>query len=167
VPAAGLADSDALILLVPRFDATSVPADGRLAVVARFGVGYDSVDLDVCTEAGIAVCIAPDGVRRPVAVSILTFVLALSQKLLVKDRFTRRGPEVWARLGDVMGQGLVGRTLGQLGMGSIGAEVCRIAAPSACVSSPRTPMSTPRSRPSSASSSWAWKSSSGGRTSCR
>ncbi|NBC96895.1 MAG: dehydrogenase [Deinococcus-Thermus bacterium] len=129
VPAAGLADTDALILLVPRFDARSVPADGRLAVVARFGVGYDSVDLDVCTEAGIAVCTAPDGVRRPVAVSILTFVLALSQKLLVKDRLTRRGPEGWARLGDVMGQGLVGRTLGQLGMGSIGAEVFRIAAP--------------------------------------
>jgi len=104
MPAAGLADTDALILLVPRFDATSVPADGRLSVVARFGVGYDSVDLDVCTDAGIAVCTAPDGVRRPVAVSILTFVLALSQKLLVKDRLTRRGPKGWARLGEEIGR---------------------------------------------------------------
>jgi hypothetical protein len=64
MPAAGLADPDAPILRVPRFDATGVPADGRLAVVARFGVAHDGVDLDVCTETGIAVCTAPDGVRR-------------------------------------------------------------------------------------------------------
>ncbi len=57
----------------------SVPADGRLAVVARFGVGYDSVDVAACTEAGIALVITPDGVRRPVAVSILTFMLALTR----------------------------------------------------------------------------------------
>ena len=54
MPAAGLAGCDALILLVPRFAPASVPADGRLAVVARFGVGYDSVDVPACTEAGIA-----------------------------------------------------------------------------------------------------------------
>ena len=51
MPAAGLAGCDALILLVPKFTAASVPADGRLAVVARFGVGYDSVDVPACTEA--------------------------------------------------------------------------------------------------------------------
>ena len=37
-----LEDFDALILLAHRFDAGSVPKSGRLAVVARFGVGYDS-----------------------------------------------------------------------------------------------------------------------------
>jgi phosphoglycerate dehydrogenase-like enzyme len=41
----------------------SVPAAGsRLSVVARFGVGFDSVDVDACTAAGIAVTITPDGV---------------------------------------------------------------------------------------------------------
>ena len=49
MPAAGLAACDALILLVPRFGKESVPPDGRLAVVARFGVGYDSVDVPACT----------------------------------------------------------------------------------------------------------------------
>lgn len=127
--AEGLRGCDALILLVPRFTAASVPADGRLAVVARFGVGYDSVDVPACTEAGVALVITPDGVRRPVAVSILTFVLALSQKLLVKDRLCRGGPEGWARRSDFMGEGLVGKTLGQLGMGNIGAEVFRLAQP--------------------------------------
>ena len=79
--------------------------------------------------AGIALVITPDGVRRPVAVSILTFILALSQKLLIKDRLCRQGPEGWAQRSDHMGEGLVGKTLGQLGMGNIGAEVFRLAAP--------------------------------------
>jgi phosphoglycerate dehydrogenase-like enzyme len=129
MPAAGLAGCDALILLVPKFTRASVPADGKLAVVARFGVGYDSVDVPACTEAGIALVITPDGVRRPVAVSILTFILALTQKLLVKDRLARQGPDGWAKRSDHMGEGLVGKTLGQLGMGNIGAEVFRLAAP--------------------------------------
>src|SRR5215213_2734995 len=109
--AADLEGFDALILLASRFDERSIPADGRLAVVARFGVGYDTVDVAACTEAGIALVITPDGVRRPVAVSILTFILALTQKLLVKDRLARQGPDGWAKRSDHMGEGLVGKTL--------------------------------------------------------
>jgi phosphoglycerate dehydrogenase-like enzyme len=129
MPAAGLEGFDALILLVPRFARNSVPAGGRLALVARFGVGYDSVDVDACTQEHIALCITPDGVRRPVAVSILTFVLALSQRLLLKDRICREGPEGWAKRAGLMGEGLIGKTLGQLGIGNIGAEVFRLAKP--------------------------------------
>src|SRR5262249_47053685 len=92
-----LADFDALILLGARFGRDSVPPNGRLAVVARFGVGYDTVDVEACTAAGIALAITPDGVRRPVAVSIMTLMLALAGKLMVKDRLTREGPPGFAR----------------------------------------------------------------------
>ena len=124
-----LEDFDALILLAHRFTAESVPASARLAVVARFGVGYDTVDLDACTRAGIAVAITPDGVRRPVAVSIVTLMLALTGKLMVKDRLTREGAAGFAKRSDHMGVGLVGRTLGSLGVGNIGAELFRLAKP--------------------------------------
>jgi len=120
---------DALILLGSRFAAESVPGDGRLAVVARFGVGYDNVDVDACTRAGIAVVITPDGVRRPVAVAILTFILALSGKLFIKDRLTREGPAGFAKKTDHMGVGLVGKTLGSIGIGNIGAEMFRVCRP--------------------------------------
>jgi phosphoglycerate dehydrogenase-like enzyme len=129
MPARDLEGFDALILLTPRFDRRSIPAGGRLAVVARFGVGYDNVDVAACTAAGIAVVITPEGVRRPVAVSILTFMLALAGKLIIKHRLTRQGPDGWAKRSDHMGIGLTGRTLGQLGVGNIGAEVFRLAAP--------------------------------------
>ncbi len=127
MPAERLQGVDALILLAHRFTAASIPRDGRLALVARFGVGYDSVDVAACTAADIGVAITPDGVRRPVAVAVITFVLALAGKLLIKDRLTRQG--AWAEKSRHMGVGLTGRTLGQLGLGNIGAEVFRLAAP--------------------------------------
>lgn len=129
VKAKNLEGFDALILLVPRIEQLSFPKDGRLAVIARFGVGYDNVDLKACSDNGCALAITPDGVRRPVAVSVITFMLALAGKLLVKDKLTRRGPEGWAKRNDHMGVGLVGRTLGSLGIGNIGAEVFRMAKP--------------------------------------
>lgn len=124
-----LEDFDALILLAHRFDAGSVPKSGRLAVVARFGVGYDTVDVKACTDAGIALVITPDGVRRPVAVSVITLMLALTGKLMIKDTLTRQGPVGFGKRSDHMGVGLVGRTLGSLGIGNIGAEVFRMAKP--------------------------------------
>jgi D-3-phosphoglycerate dehydrogenase len=124
-----MAAFDALILLGARFAAESIHPNGRLAVVARFGVGYDTVDVEACTKAGIALVITPDGVRRPVAVSILTLMLALTGKLMVKDRLTREGPQGFARRGEHMGMGLVGRTLGSVGIGNIGAELFRLAKP--------------------------------------
>jgi phosphoglycerate dehydrogenase-like enzyme len=118
---------DALLVLAPRVTERALADDCRLAIVARFGVGYDNVDVAACTQAGVALTITPDGVRRPVAVAVLTFVLALSHKLLIKDRLTRAGR--WAEKLDHMGMGLTGRTLGVIGLGNIGREVFRLAAP--------------------------------------
>ena len=129
VSAAELAGFDALILLAGRFEAASIPADGRLAVVARFGVGYDNVDVPACTRAGIALVITPDGVRRPVAVAIMTLMLALAGKLFVKHELTKQGPPGFAARGQHMGVGLVNKTLASVGIGNIGAEMFRLAKP--------------------------------------
>ncbi len=120
---------DALILLAAGFDTDSFPGDDRLSLIARFGVGYDTVDVEACDENNVALVITPNGVRRPVAVAILTLILALSGKLLVKDRITRQGADGWANRTNHMGQGLVGLTLGSIGVGNIGAEMFRLAMP--------------------------------------
>ena len=129
ITAESLEDFDALILLLENLDGDSVPRSGRLTLVARFGVGYDTVDVEACTNAGIAVSVTPDGVRRPVAASVLTFILALSGKLMAKDALVRGGPTTFAERSDHMGTGLVGRTLGSIGLGNIGAEIFRLCAP--------------------------------------
>jgi D-3-phosphoglycerate dehydrogenase len=118
---------DALLVLGPRVSAASLEGADRLALVARFGVGYDNVDVQACTRQGVALSITPDGVRRPVAVSAITLLLAASHKLLVKDRLTRAGR--WAEKLDHMGMGVTGRALGLVGLGNIGREVALLARP--------------------------------------
>ena len=120
-------DYDALLILSPRVTAATLAGADRLAIVARFGVGYDNIDVPACTAAGVLLSITPDGVRRPVATSVMTLVLALSHKLPIKDRLTRAGR--WAEKLDHMGMGLTGRTLGVVGLGNIGREVFALARP--------------------------------------
>ena len=120
-------DYDAMLVLAPRVTADTVAGATRLSIVARFGVGYDNVDVAACTANAVLLTITPDGVRRPVAVSALAFLLALTHKLIDKDRITREGR--WSEKLDYMGIGLTGRTLGLIGLGNIGREISSIAAP--------------------------------------
>lgn len=118
---------DALLVLAPRVTAETLSSCSRLTIVARFGVGYDTVDVAACTNSDVLLTITPDGVRRPVAVSALAMLLALSHRLLAKDKLTREGR--WKDKLDYMGVGLTGRTLGLVGFGSIGREIAKITAP--------------------------------------
>lgn len=129
IRAEDMAGFDALILLSARFERESFPADGKLGIIARFGVGFDTVDVPACTDNSVVLVTTPDGVRRPVAVAIITLMLALSGKLMDKDRITRQGQAGWGTRSDYMGVGLVGKTLGSIGIGNIGAEMFRMAKP--------------------------------------
>jgi phosphoglycerate dehydrogenase-like enzyme len=117
---------DALYVNIARVPAAAVAqADCRLRVVARHGVGYDSVDVPAMTRAGVVVTNTPTAMPRPVATTAITFVLALAGKLFFKDGLTRAGR--WHERMDHMGRGLTGRTLGLVGAGRIGMEIMRMA----------------------------------------
>lgn len=120
---------DGLIVLEPRITQRtfSGSGDSRLSIVSRFGVGYDSVDLDACTENGVVVSITPDASRRPVSTVALMLLLATGHKLLIKDRLTRT--DRWDLRGRHMGVGVTGRTLGIIGLGNIGRDFARLVAP--------------------------------------
>ena len=119
---------DALCVLNPKVPAAVVSGPGRrVKIVARMGVGYDAVDVAACTANGVIVTNAPDGVRRPVATTILLLILALSHKLMTKDAITRAGR--WTETTKHMGVGLSGKTVGSLGVGNIGGEAYRLLAP--------------------------------------
>ena len=129
VRASDLEDFDALILCECGVGIDSVPASGRLAVVARFGVGFDDIALDAMTASGVLVTNAPGGVRRPMAVGVLALLFALANRVIEKIRLARQGRAGWARVADHLGIGFVGRTLGIVGLGSIGSELVRLARP--------------------------------------
>jgi D-3-phosphoglycerate dehydrogenase len=120
------AQYDALYVNMARTPAAVVArGDHRLRVVARHGVGYDSVDIPAMTAAGVIVTHTPMPMPRPVATIALTFILALAGKLVLKDRLTRTNR--WNERMDHMGMGLTRRTLGVIGAGRIGKELLRMA----------------------------------------
>jgi D-3-phosphoglycerate dehydrogenase len=107
--------------------ATVARGDCRLRIVARHGVGYDSVDVAALSAKSIVLTNTPIAIRRPVAVATLTLLFALAGRLFAKDRITRAGR--WTERNDLMGTGLVGRTLGIVGGGGIGQELLKVSAP--------------------------------------
>ena len=119
-----LANYDVLISLKPRITAQSLQGVSRLCAIGRCGVGYDNVDLDACTEHGIAVFITPGGVVRPVAESIVLFVLALSHNLVRKDRQVRQGR--WGESTHRLGREPRDRVVGTIGLGNIACEAIRL-----------------------------------------
>ena len=128
VPPEYAATYDAICLMSAKITRKTLSGVNRKTrLIARFGVGYDSVDVPACTEQGVLLTISPDGVRRPVAASVIGFVLALAHRMFLKDRLTREGR--WAEKGNYLGSGLMGRTLGVIGVGNIGKEIFRLAQP--------------------------------------
>ena len=98
-----------------------------LRVVANFGVGYDSVDVAAATRRGIVVANTPDVLTAATAELTIALLLALLRRVTEGDRLVRRGEE-WALAPTFMlGEGLVGKTLGIVGLGRIGSEVARLA----------------------------------------
>jgi phosphoglycerate dehydrogenase-like enzyme len=122
-----LRDYDVLISLKPRVTADSLNGVERLCAIGRCGVGYDNVDLAACTERDIAVYITPTAVMRPVAESIVLFILAISHNLVLKDRLVRQGR--WAESTRVLGREPRDRVVGTIGLGNIACEAIRLLRP--------------------------------------
>jgi D-3-phosphoglycerate dehydrogenase len=109
--------------------ADSFPGDGRLALVARASAGFDDIDVAACTGNAVVLANAADAVRRPTAVAALTLILAVTTRLLEKHAITLQGPDAWDRVPLCQSMDLRGKTLGVVGLGNIGAELVRLAAP--------------------------------------
>ena len=118
---------DAIITLRPRFTAASLAGMRRLTVIARWGVGYDMIDVEACTANDVLLAITTDAVRKPVAEAILTLMLALAKSLPAKDRLARTGN--WQAKGQIASLGLEGKVVGSVGLGSIGGEMFRLLRP--------------------------------------
>ncbi|MFY8056927.1 MAG: NAD(P)-dependent oxidoreductase [Planctomycetaceae bacterium] len=119
-----LANSHGVVVLTPGVTAQSLQLAPDLLVVARFGVGYDSVDVDACTNAGVLVTITAGAVDRPVAEATVGWMIALSHHVLIKDRLVRTGQ--WHERTKFMGRELRERQLGIIGLGGIGRELLRL-----------------------------------------
>jgi glyoxylate reductase len=95
-----------------------------LKLVSRFGVGYDTVDVDACTRKGVYVCHTPDVLSDAVADLTWAFILGWMRHIPEADKYTR---EEWGKKqkGFPFGWDVGGKTLGFLGLGRIGTEVVK------------------------------------------
>ncbi|MFP4358056.1 MAG: NAD(P)-dependent oxidoreductase [Puniceicoccaceae bacterium] len=119
-----IGDARALIVLTPKVTAASLAGAGDLLAVIRFGVGYDSVDVDACTEADVLLGITSGAVDRPVAEACVMWMMALQHHLVAKDRLVREGR--WDDRAGYMGGELRDRALGVVGCGGIARELIRL-----------------------------------------
>lgn len=124
---AACADADAIMVLREPVSAPVIAALTRCKVVARFGIGIDTIDLPAAAAAGIAVTNVPDANIEEVATHALALALALDRRLVALDGVVRAGQ--FGVLG--VGQGMrrqTARTFGVLGLGRIGGRVAARAA---------------------------------------
>ncbi len=102
------------------FTARVLEASPQLKVISRTGVGYDAIDVKAATERGIVVSNTP-GVNRH-AVAEWTFALMLSCARRMKENIAEVRSGGWTRH---EGMDLAGKTLGIVGLGTIGKEVAQ------------------------------------------
>lgn len=127
-PAEVLAPYDAVLSFGHlHFSRDLVASTPRLLHVARFGAGYDGIDVAGLAAEGVVVTTTPLAVRRPLALAGLTLLLAVSHRLVENHRAATVGR--WTDRGLYRGAGLAGRTVGIVGLGGVGADLAGLLAP--------------------------------------
>lgn len=124
---ANAADADGAVTSYGNFPARVFEAlAGKLKVVSRTGVGYDSIDVEAATKAGCAVCTAPGYGTEVVSDHAITLALCSLRRINEVDADMRQG--VWNYAAHRPFGQVRGRTFGVVGMGEIGRATARKAA---------------------------------------
>ncbi len=98
----------------------------NLLLVSSNGAGFDPVDVDACTAAGVLVVNQSGGNAHSVAEHALGMMLTLSKRIIEADRALRRDPNV--NRNALIGTEVQGKTVGIVGIGNVGrriAELCK------------------------------------------
>jgi D-3-phosphoglycerate dehydrogenase / 2-oxoglutarate reductase len=98
----------------------------NLLIISSNGAGFDPVDVEACTAAGVLVVNQSGGNANSVAEHALGMLLTLSKRILEADRALRREANV--NRNALMGMEAQGKTIGIVGLGNVGrriAELCK------------------------------------------
>jgi D-3-phosphoglycerate dehydrogenase len=124
---AAIRSTAADVLVVRSTKVTTAMLDaGRLSLVVRAGAGYNTIDVAAASTRGIYVSNCPG--KNAIAVAELAFALILALDRRVPDNVAELRAGRWNKKEFSKARGLYGKTLGLLGLGSIGQEMIRRAA---------------------------------------
>jgi glyoxylate reductase len=119
-----LKEATAVLVGTGKINAEYLDKAPKLKLVARFGVGYDSVDVEECTRRGVIVTHTPDVLSSGVADHTWALILGFNRHIPLADTYTKTRWE--KREGYIpFGWDTEGKTLGILGLGRIGLEVLK------------------------------------------
>jgi len=113
-------DFDVVIAGTENINRKAMENAKRLKLIARVGIGLDSVDLRSAKELGIKVAYTPDAPSAAVAELTMAHALNLMRYLPLIDRKIRSG--IWQRIN---GERLANKVVGIVGTGRIGTRVLR------------------------------------------
>ncbi|MDD5043726.1 MAG: D-glycerate dehydrogenase [Patescibacteria group bacterium] len=119
-----------LSLLTDPIDAKVMDAAGpKLKIISNYAVGFDNIDVAEAKKRKIIVTNTPcEEVSEAVAEMAMTMVMALSRKIIPADEYTKSGKyKGWDPM-LLLGNSLMGKTLGIVGLGRIGAGLAHRAA---------------------------------------
>ncbi|MDX1414077.1 MAG: NAD(P)-dependent oxidoreductase, partial [Candidatus Promineifilaceae bacterium] len=115
-----LPDVDGYIAGLDWIDRQALEQAGRLQIIARYGAGTDRVDLHAAQEKGIIVTNTPGANAVAVAELTIGLMLNLARPMIFAAQQTREGG--WPR---TTGYSLQHKTVGLIGLGTIGRQVAR------------------------------------------
>ena len=119
--------ADAILsLLTDKVDGELMDACGpQLKIIANYAVGYDNINLADAAARNVIITNTPDVLTESVAEHAIALIFALAHRIVESDQYMRDGQYTgWAPL-LFLGNDLVGKTLGLVGLGRIGASVAR------------------------------------------
>jgi len=111
---------DGVIAGDDEFTAKVLEKGKRLKVIAKWGVGVDGIDIEAARRLDIHVHNTPNVFNDEVADIVMGYIILLARQLHKIDQSIREGE--WLK---IQGISLAGKTLGIIGMGSIGRAVAR------------------------------------------
>lgn len=97
----------------------------RLKVASSSGAGYDTIDVDACTEAGVLVVNQAGGNAISVAQHTFALLLSLTNRVVESDHAIKTAAVTTRE--NLMGHELHGKTMGLVGLGHIGTRVAQLA----------------------------------------
>lgn len=100
-----------------------IDANPKLEMVIRAGAGYDTIDVEYCSHKGIYVCNCPGKNSVAVAELAMGIMIAIDRRIAENNQLLKEGKWEKGMFADCIG--LKGRTVGLLGIGNIGKEVCK------------------------------------------
>ncbi len=114
-------DADAIVsILADQIDQEIIDAAPNLKVICNYAVGYNNIDVAYAQSKGIVVCNTPDVLTETTAELAWSLLMSVARLTVVSDRFIQAGlfhdwqPDL------MLGQDIVGKTLGIIGSGRIG-----------------------------------------------